>query len=147
MKHSYLLFITIIFAAILAKANDPSETIYFTDGMEWRTEITGTQSSNATFSLETVTIEDYIDDVIFKMFRHYNNDTSYQEFIAFVKTIGDKVFFSSESSDDSDWYLLYDFGITDGEGCYVYSPLVMSTSKIPYKTYIKCIGVNELTDS
>lgn len=57
----------------------------------------------------------------------------------YIRTEGDKVYFKYASGENSDWYLMYDFGLNVGEGCYVYSPFY-SDDKVPYKSYIKVTG-------
>ena len=53
-----------------------------------------------------------------------------------------KVYFQYPEGDDGQWYLLYDFTLSPGEGCYIYSPK-RREDNVPYATYIKCVGIQE----
>lgn len=123
-----------------------SQTL-FTDGMTWCTQISGTHSPNVEEVMEYVTLEETETIDIFKMYRSYYKEVSDMEFIAFIKVEGEKVYFKIDESEMSDWYLFYDFGIKPGEGCYVYSPLIISEDMVPYGTYIKCVDIFEYSDS
>ena len=88
--------------------------VCFTDGMKWRTQIIGTQAPVAVATVETVTIEKSVDDECFKMYRYYENNVSDREFVAFVMTDKDKVYFRPCDSKSTEWYLMYDFGMEPG---------------------------------
>lgn len=120
---------------------------FFTNGMTWCTQISGTHSPNAEGVMEYVTVENTEAYDIFKMYRSYNMEASDLEFIAYIKVEGEKVYFKIDESEVSDWYLFYDFGMKPGEGCYVYSPLVLSEDLIPYGTYIKCVDIFEYSEN
>lgn len=116
---------------------------HFTDGMKWRTQIYGTHEPEVVKSIEVVTIEKTPDDNCFKMYRSYEDNTSDRELIAVVKQEESKVYFNHNGLKSSEWYLLYDFNLNPGEGCFIYSPLTFSEDSEPYKTYVKCIGIDE----
>lgn len=113
---------------------------YFKDGTKWVTQTSGTHNPTPTFTLETTTIEG--DTIVngqkaLKMFTSNDTDKS-RKLIAVIRTDGDKVYFRN-SQNNNEWYLLYDFGLTVGQGCYVYSiPHPENATNIPQKTYIKC---------
>ena len=135
-----LIFLTIFIPFVMNSKN------YFKDGMEWRTLVWGTHEPVPTYGMETVTLEKSADNDMLKMYRYSDNDISDRKFVAFVRTDGDKVFFKVDESDTSEWYLMYDFGLKPGEGCYIYSPRVVSENKSPFvKMYLKCVNV--LTDA
>ena len=117
--------------------------VCFTDGMKWRTQIIGTQDPVAVATVETVTIEKSVDDECFKMYRYYENNVSDREFVAFVMTDKDKVYFRPCDSKSTEWYLMYDFGMEPGEGCYIYSPISFSENSNPCFTYVKCVGIDD----
>lgn len=115
----------------------------FTDGMKWRTQISGTHNPEPVTTIETVTIEKTSGDNIYDMYRFYEDNKSAKEYVAVIKTDGSKVYFKPVDSKTSDWYLLYDFGIKPGEGCFVYSLVTSSISSTPERTYIKCVGMED----
>lgn len=119
----------------------------FTDGMKWRTQISGTHKPEAVTMIEVVTIEQAMDDNCFNMYRSYEDNTSAKELIAVIKTDEFKVFFKPKDSKTSEWYLLYDFGLKPGEGCFIYNPLASSKNSTPFKTYIKCVAIDESFES
>lgn len=115
----------------------------FTDGMKWRTQIYGTHEPGEVKSIEVVTIEKTQDENCFHMYRSYEDNTSDRELIAVIKEEESKVYFKPNGFKSSEWYLLYDFSLKPGEGCFIYSPLTFSKNSEPYKTYVKCIGIDE----
>lgn len=116
---------------------------HFTDGMKWRTQLYGTHEPEVVKSIEIVTIEKTPDDNCFNMYRSYEDNTSDRELIAVIKEEESKVYFNPNGLKSSEWYLLYDFNLKPGEGCFIYSPLAFSKDSEPYKTYVKCIGIDE----
>lgn len=116
---------------------------HFADGMKWRTQISGTHEPEVVKSIEVVTIEKTPDDNCFNMYRSYEDNTSDRELIAVIKKEESKVYFNPNGLKSSEWYLLYDFNLKPGEGCFIYSPLTFSEDSEPYKTYVKCIGIDE----
>lgn len=117
--------------------------VHFTDGMKWRTEFSGTHTPEWVTSIEVVTIEKTLDDNCFNLYRSDEDNTSERELIAVIKQEESKVYFNPNGYKSSEWYLLYDFSLKPGEGCYIYNPVVLSKDSEPYKTYIKCIGIDE----
>lgn len=120
--------------------------IHFTDGMKWRTQVFGTHEPEGVTSIEVATIEKTSDDNCFNIYRTYEDNSSYKELIALIKTEDSKVLFKPKESISSEWYLLYDFSLKPGEGCFIYTPLVIKEDSIPAKTYIKCIGIDDNFD-
>ncbi|MDE6331126.1 MAG: hypothetical protein K2L80_00835 [Muribaculaceae bacterium] len=116
---------------------------HFTDGMKWRTQIYGTHEPEVATTIEVVTIEKTTDDNIFNLYRSYENHTSDRTLIASVKTEESKVYFNPIEGKSTEWYLLYDFSLKPGEGCFVYNPLTLSDESVPYKTYVKCVDIDE----
>lgn len=133
-------FILLILAFIPLLMNGQ---IHFTDGMKWRTQIYGTHEPEVVKSIEVVTIEKTQDDNCFNMYRSYEDNISDRELIAVIKKEESKVYFNPNGFKYSEWYLLYDFGLKPGEGCFIYNPLTFSEDSEPYKTYVKCIGIDE----
>lgn len=116
---------------------------YFTDGMKWRTQISGTHEPEVVTSIEVVTIEKTTSENCFYMYRSYENDAYNKDLIATIKTEESKVYFKLEGANNSEWYLLYDFSLKPGDGCFVYSPFTSYKNSTPYKTYVKCIGIED----
>ena len=133
-------FILLILAFIPLLMNGQN---HFKDGMKWRTQICGTHEPEGVKSIEVVTIEKTLDDNCFNMYRSYEENTSDRKLIAVIKTEESKVYFNPNRLKSSEWYLLYDFNLKPGEGCFIYSPLAFSKDSEPYKTYVKCIGIDE----
>lgn len=133
-------FILLILAFISLSMNSQN---LFTDGMKWRTLIYGTHEHEVVNSIEIVTIEKTLDENCFNMYRSYEDNTSDRELIAVIKTEDSKVYFTPNGFKSSEWYLLYDFSLKPGEGCFIYNPLTFTEDSKPYKTYVKCIGIDE----
>ena len=133
-------FILLILAFIPFLMNGQN---HFTDGMKWRTQLYGTHEPEVVKSIEVVTIEKTPDDNCFNMYRSYEDNTSDRELVAVIKEEDSKVYFNPNGLKSSEWYLLYDFNLKPGEGCFIYSPLAFSKDSEPYKTYVKCIGIDE----
>ena len=113
---------------------------HFKDGMKWRTLIQGTHTPEVVKSIEVVTIEKTPEDNCFNMYRSYEENIPERELVGVIKDVESKVYFNPEGFNSSEWYLLYDFTLQPGEGCYVYDPLLLCKSK-QYKTYVKCVGI------
>lgn len=133
-------FILLILAFIPFLMNGQN---YFTDGMKWRTQIYGTHEPEAAKSIEVVTIERTPDDNCFNMYRSYEDNTSDRELVGVIKKEESKIYFNPNGFKSSEWYLLYDFSLRPGEGYFIYNPLTFTKDAEPYKTYIKCIGIDE----
>lgn len=133
-------FILLILAFIPLSMNSQNQ---FTDGMKWRTQIYGTHEHEVVKLIEVVTIEKTLDENCFNMYRFYEDNTSDKELIAVIKTEESKVYFNPNGFKSSEWYLLYDFSLKLGEGCFIYNPLTFTEDSEPYKTYVKCIGIDE----
>ena len=138
MKTKSFFILMLIFIPLLMNSQN-----YFTDGMRWRTQISGTHKPEIVTLIEVVTIEKTMNDNCFYMYRSYENGPHNKELIALIKTEESKVYFQLEKSNSSEWYLLYDFNLKPGDGCFVYSPFTSYQNPTPYKTYVKCIGIEE----
>lgn len=116
----------------------------FTNGTEWITKIT-TPGNPQTELIKIdkldgmVNIDGY--DAL-KMYCEYESIPDSKTLLYYVRTEGDKVFFRLPDDDSGTWYLMYDFGLVAGEGCYLYSPLYTDkeNNNTPLKDYIKCIS-------
>lgn len=116
---------------------------YFKDGMKWTVRYSGTHKpevaySQKTFSLEGDTILN--DSKAFKMYSIADDIESSKEFITALKVSDDKVWFWDRHTED--WYLLYDFGLNEGDGCFVYHISSCQEHTIPQGSYLKCTQVN-----
>lgn len=141
MKTKTIILFMLIFIPFLMNGQN-----HFTDGMKWRTQVSGTHSPNPVVSIEVVTIEKTVDDNCFNLYSFYEDKTSDKELIAVIKTENDKVFFKPERVKTDEWYLLYDFSLKPGDGCFVYTPFVFTDSSVPYKTYVKCVGIEDYSE-
>ena len=122
-----------------------SAETYFREGMQWQTLIVGTQTPEGVYSLETVTLQKSTNSDWLEMNSHtvcQNDGQIYDKFIAYVKSDGDKVSFKLTDAEDAQTYLFYDFGLKEGEGCYIYDPDFIQEG-IPFGTYIKCEKIGE----
>ena len=116
----------------------------FTNGTEWITKIT-TPGNPQTELIKIekldgmVTIDGY--DAL-KMYCEYESIPDSKTLLYYVRTEGDKVFFRLPDDDSGTWYLMYDFGLVAGEGCYLYCPLYTDkeNNNTPLKDYVKCIS-------
>ena len=116
----------------------------FTNGTEWITKIT-TPGNPQT---ELIKIEK-LDGMVnidgynaLKMYCEYESIPDSKTLLYYVRTEGDKVFFRLPDDDSGTWYLMYDFGLVAGEGCYLYCPLYTDkeNDNTPLKDYVKCIS-------
>lgn len=116
----------------------------FTNGTEWKTKITTPgYPQKDLIKIEKldgmVNIDGY--DAL-KMYCEYESIPDSKTLLYYVRTEGDKVFFRLPDDDSGTWYLMYDFGLVTGEGCYLYCPLYTDeeNNNTPLKDYFKCIN-------
>ena len=117
----------------------------FTNGTEWKMMIKSIEPQPKT-SIEIskldgmVNIDGY---EAFKMYSEYENKPDSKTLLYYVRKENDKVFFKLPDDDSEEWYLMYDFGLAVGEGCYIYNPTFTIFFKKLYKTYLKCISITK----
>lgn len=117
----------------------------FTNGTEWKMMIRSIEAQPKT-SIEIskldgmVNIDGY---EAFKMYSEYENKPDSKTLLYYVRKENDKVFFKLPDDDSGEWYLMYDFGLAVGEGCYIYNPTFTISLKKLYKTYLKCISITK----
>lgn len=70
--------------------------------------------------------------------------------VAHLKLDGERVYFKIPGHLDTEWYLMYDFGIRPGEGLTVYNSLQWYDATVltempagPYSTFVVCTGVDD----
>lgn len=119
---------------------------YFKEGTKWKTSYEGyaQESSEPTYMFEIDELDGHeiVDGYeAMKMYHTHSDKPSERELNLYIRTEGDKVYFKYASDGNSDWYLMYDFGLKVGEGCDVYSPFY-SDDKVPHKSYVKVIGLD-----
>ena len=117
----------------------------FTNGTEWKMMIRSIEYQPKTsFEISKlngmVNINGYD---AFKMYSEYENKPDSKTLLYYVRTENDKVFFKLPDDDSEEWYLMYDFGLAVGEGCYIYNPTFTISFKKLYKTYLKCISITK----
>lgn len=118
----------------------------FKDGTVWKSVVYGTQDPSAEGKTVIVALDgsEEIGGVqALRMFRSAESNSTSHSLIAYIRTDGDKVYFCVPKSGASDWFLMYDFGLKPGDGCYVYSLSDGAQASEPYRTYIKCVGIDE----
>lgn len=117
----------------------------FTNGTEWKMMIKSIEPQPKT-PIEIskldgmVNIDGY---EAFKMYSEYENKPDSKTLLYYVRKENDKVFFKLPDDDSEEWYLMYDFGLAVGEGCYIYNPTFTINDKELYKTYLKCISITK----
>ena len=118
---------------------------YFKEGTIWKTLVTSTTTPYGQSSVEVSTLSgQQVVDGYNTLKLYYTNDgnDSSTTFIAYIRTDNDKVYFKLADSESENWRLMYDFGLSVGEGCYVYYLCNGSVDESD-KTYIKCIGISD----
>ena len=117
----------------------------FTNGTEWKMMIRSIEYQPKT-SFEISKLDGMVNingyDA-FKMYSEYENKPDSKTLLYYVRKENDKVFFKLPDDDSEEWYLMYDFGLTVGEGCYIYNPTFTINDKELYKTYLKCISITK----
>ena len=117
----------------------------FTNGTEWKMMIRSIEYQPKTsFEISKldgmVNIDGY---EAFKMYSEYENKPDSKTLLYYVRKENDKVFFKLPDDNSEEWYLMYDFGLAVGEGCYIYNPTFTISFKKLYKTYLKCISITK----
>lgn len=116
----------------------------FTNGTEWITKIT-----TPGYPQKELIQKEKLDGMVnidgydaLKMYCEYESIPDSKTLLYYVRTEGDKVFFRLPDDDSGTWYLMYDFGLVVGEGCYLYCPLYTDkeNNNTPLKDYFKCIS-------
>ena len=117
----------------------------FTNGTEWKTMIRSIEYQPKT-SFEISKLDGMVNingyDA-FKMYSEYENKPDSKTLLYYVRKENDKVFFKLPDDDSEKWYLMYDFGLAVGEGCYIYNPTFTINDKELYKTYLKCVSITK----
>ena len=115
----------------------------FKDGTEWKAQINPDADPTEHYvkisRLEgTVNIGGY---EALKMYteREGRPETKYLNY--YVRTDKDKVYFMPAEYNSGTWYLMYDFGMTPGQGCYMYRPPYGNQE--PYRSYVKCVSIGQ----
>lgn len=143
--HNLITIITLFFIPMLASAQ-----MYFKDGTTWQTRITGThQYDNIIWSNTYATIDgtENVDNYqAMKMFC-YDDDNITHKLYGYIRTDGDKVYIKPVNSTEKQWFLMYDFSLGVGEGCYVYGAYNIDQNPDKHKSYIKCIGIGSEAES
>lgn len=116
----------------------------FTNGTEWITKIT-TPGNPQTELIKIEKLDGMVNTDGYnalKMYCEYESIPDSKTLLYYVRTEGDKVFFRLPDDDSGTWYLMYDFGLVAGEGCYLYCPLYTDkeNNNTPLKDYVKCIS-------
>ncbi|MDE6692346.1 MAG: hypothetical protein K2K05_03075, partial [Muribaculaceae bacterium] len=116
---------------------------YFHEGMKWITYIVGTHEPRPIWSRQEARLEKCEEHDCYILRVSYIDETSMTRYL-YIRTDEDKVFFKYDDHISPDWYLLYDFGLEPGEGCYIYTPQLYDFGPhTPPSSYIKCVAINE----
>ena len=119
---------------------------YFVEGMKWETLLTSMVNPYPTYSLVYDVIDGEETVAGYTAMKLYEYEYDYGEdshkLKAYLRTEGDKVYFLNPQIDAEKWFLLYDFGLKKGDGCYIYNGgYVSGDSNEPYKSYIECTDI------
>lgn len=119
----------------------------FKDGTVWKTEAFNDANPSEHLveisKLEgTETVDGY---EALKMYTEYENRPGSKYLAYYIRTDKDKVYFMPAEYDSKDWYLMYDFGMVPGQGCYMYRPSYGNQE--PYKGYVKCVSISKNENS
>lgn len=116
---------------------------YFMPGIEWNIEI---HRNGAPFLYETQFIKELSDDVdnVYGLFSYTTGtDLENLQCEAEIKTDGEKVYFKDPSDDNDTWYLMYDFGLQEGESVEIFTPTFLSNHRIPDAITLTCKEIVE----
>lgn len=115
----------------------------FKDGTVWKTKVFYDADPSvdlvAISKLEgTETVGGY---EALKMYCENENKPDSKYLAYYIRTDKDKVYFMPAINDSKTWYLMYDFGMVPGQGCYMYCPPYGNQE--PYKAYVKCVSISK----
>lgn len=130
---------------------------YLREGLKW-SPISGgmcapaVERVNANSKTYYTTLKQHINDENESVLGLYDEATDsvgnvvVSNFLTAMKVDGDKVYFKPTIPGINDWLLMYDFGLTPGEGCYIYDAwttrtIATSYTNFPDKHYVKCVGL------
>lgn len=107
------------------------------EGMQWKSFITGTSTPEGVISTETIKLKSCMCDKTpsLGLFVTDISDKD-NEPLVYIKIEGDKVWFKPVAVNSTDWFLMYDFGLRPGEGCYLYFPEKGNIN--PKRSYVEC---------
>ncbi|MDE7441035.1 MAG: hypothetical protein K2M69_02575 [Muribaculaceae bacterium] len=74
-----------------------------------------------------------------RFYHSKEGDDAAPEFLFWIKSEADQVFFRPKNNPDTTWYLMYDFSLIPGESKYIYHYLG-DTIK-PRRSYVKCVDI------
>lgn len=138
-------YLILLFTFILMPVISSAQT-YFKDGTNWKMRICGdppSESEEEVYLNGTETVDGYEALKLFWVDEYNSHPGVY----LYIRTDGDKVYFKPADFKDADWYLLYDFGLKVGEGCYVYDASYLKNYPKIGKEYIKCVGIDKEANS
>ena len=100
--------------------------VYFKEGMKWVNWIVGSHGPDTEISYQTFFIKGtshIAEEEVLNMYM--NSDYELEEkFIAYIRVENQKVFFKQDNSEDSQWFLMYDFGLETGDEFITFSPVL-----------------------
>lgn len=136
MKKVILLFLISLNFSVPINAQ-----LYFQDGMKWITKIFSSSSFypisfDQTVEYNTIEINPNCEVGLLT----WASAGVSKDLI--IKKENEQIFFRDKNNEEI-WYLFYDFSLTPGEGCYVFSPISFDSEGMPYKTYIQCMEIKE----
>lgn len=116
---------------------------YFTAGTEWVSVGWSTDRPDPVGVIMT----DYIEEcevggeTRLGIYEYIGDNKAASELICYIRSDGDKVYFNPLNS--TEWYLLYDWTLKEGDLCDVYSPW---TNGIPHHRTVRCKEITETSD-
>lgn len=140
MKRIFIIMAMVILSAAVWGQN------CFKDGTEWKTYIyDDTNPYGGYMEISKLEGTENIDGYeSLKMYSMHEDKPDSKTLTYYIRTDIDKVYFMPAENDSRTWYLMYDFNMVPGQGCYVYCPIF---GEKPSRYYIKCVGISKKEDT
>lgn len=153
MKRIYLSILSVIISSFAILAQD---IMYFQEGTQWIVEIYPDEPYKPYWT-ETLTLKSIpgTEPNILALYTDLPSEYYYDAHCLNIKVEGEKVYFHLVDdtcvvprADDEGWYLMYDFGLEEGETCEVYNADAMRFHNEPSKckSTLKYIGYTQLEE-
>lgn len=132
------IILTLVLPA-LAKA-----TINFQPGLTWYVEVSGiidgilTESRTIFYLADEKSVDGYTE---MNLYSFDENKIGPHKLTCTVRVDGDKVWGYDKKTDE--WLLCYDFGLKEGEGCYIYNFPDYRYNNNSFSTYIECMEITQ----
>lgn len=113
---------------------------YFTEGMEWTSDLYDTSTPDLYWGTQTVYGKQLTSEgkTVLGLYMYHNQNKDESTLIAYVRNEDNKVSFCRPGS--SEWYLMYDWGLKVGDTCVVYNPLTDDSTQ---SSTLRCTEIKE----